>query len=53
MSHKPLRSLTPVAWNLATTLMICITVFHAGTANTASCRQPNMTATQPRSFMIF
>jgi hypothetical protein len=31
-------------WNLATTLMVCINVFHTGTAIMASCRRPNMTA---------
>ena len=38
-------------WNLATTLMVCITVFHAGTGNMAFCRRPNMTATPQRSSM--
>ena len=38
------------AWNLATTLMVSITVFQAGNGEFgASCRPPNMTAILPPS----
>lgn len=34
-------------WNLATILMVCITVFHAGNDEYGVCRPPNMMATTP------
>ena len=38
-------------WNLATTLMVCITVFHAGNGEYGVMPSANTTATRPRSFM--